>query len=120
MPSPRAKNPARRGGSPLQRQGSESPARRRGSSSSTGSASGQAPGPEEDGLRLNPTFLGVALSSLLAVDLWLSKRMGVCACEDASWGSVRPLMKLVEVSGHGVPWLVCTTYCLYRRSESVV
>lgn len=146
MPSPKAKNPSRSGGSPvlggtggrcdfmplakplnrpsplLQRQGSdpttarlrasESPTRRRGSSSSTGSASGGLS--EEDGIRLNPTFLGVALSSLLAVDLWLSKRMGVCACEDSSWGSVRPLMKLIEISGHGVPWLAGTAYCLYK------
>lgn len=150
MPSPKAKNPNRSGGSPvfggtagrcdfmpltkppnrpspqshlLQRQGSdpttarlrasESPTRRRGSSSSTGSASGQGLS-DEDGIRLNPTFLGVALSSLLAVDLWLSKRMGVCACEDSSWGSVRPLMKLIEISGHGVPWLAGTAYCLYK------
>lgn len=151
MPSPKAKNPGRSGGSPvlgssngrfdflsltkptnrsspphlLQRQGSdptaarlrasESPARRRGSSSSTGSASGQ---PEEDGIRLNPSLLRVALSSLLAIDLWLSKRLGVCACEDASWGSARPLMKLIEVTGHGIPWLAGASYCLYKSDSA--
>ncbi|XP_072245954.1 polyisoprenoid diphosphate/phosphate phosphohydrolase PLPP6 [Leuresthes tenuis] len=111
----------------LQRQGSdpttarlrasESPTRRRGSSSSTGSAGGQGP-PEEDGIRLNPSLIRVALSSLLAIDLWMSKRLGVCACEDSSWGSVRPLMKLLEISGHGIPWLVGAAYCLYK-SDSV-
>uniref|UniRef100_I3J3K2 Polyisoprenoid diphosphate/phosphate phosphohydrolase PLPP6 n=1 Tax=Oreochromis niloticus TaxID=8128 RepID=I3J3K2_ORENI len=142
MPSPKAKNPGRSGGSPvlgssngryefmsltkplnrsspphlLQRQGSdpttarlrasESPTRRRGSGSSTGSASGQGP-PEED-----------ALSSLLAIDLWLSKQLGVCACEDSSWGSVRPLMKLLEISGHGIPWLAGTAYCLYKSDSA--
>ncbi len=150
MPSPKAKNPSRSGGSPvlggsngryeflsltkqlnrspphLQRQGSdpttarlrasESPTRRRGSSSSTGSASGQGLS-EEDGIRLNPSFMRVALSSLLAIDLWLSKRLGVCACEDSSWGSMRPLMKLIEISGHGIPWLAGSAYCLYK-SES--
>ncbi|XP_034387427.1 phospholipid phosphatase 6 [Cyclopterus lumpus] len=146
MPSPKAKNPGR--GSPvlggvngryefmsltkpppllLQRQGSdpttarlrvsESPTRRRGSSSSTGSASGQAP-PEEDGIRLNPSFVRVALSSLLAIDLWMSKRLGVCACEDSSWGSVRPLMKLIEISGHGIPWLAGAVYCLYKSDSA--
>ncbi|XP_029004024.1 polyisoprenoid diphosphate/phosphate phosphohydrolase PLPP6 [Betta splendens] len=151
MPSPKAKNPGRGGGSPvlgssngrfeflsltkptnrsspphlLQRQGSdpttarlrasESPARRRGSSSSTGSAGGQ---PEEDGIRLNPSLLRVALSSLLAIDLWLSKRLGVCACEDASWGSARPLMKLIEVTGHGIPWLAGAAYCLYKSDSA--
>ncbi|KAK5907341.1 hypothetical protein CesoFtcFv8_005204 [Champsocephalus esox] len=104
--------PLNRSSPPHQRQGSdpatarlrasESPTRRRGSSSSTGSGQGL---PEEDGLRLNPSFIRVALSSLLAIDLWMSKTMGVCACEDSSWGSVRPLMKLIEISGHGIPWL---------------
>ncbi|XDV41833.1 hypothetical protein PO909_010633 [Leuciscus waleckii] len=43
-------------------------------------------------MKLNPSFFGIAFSSLLAIDLWLSKRLGVCACEDSSWGSVRPLI----------------------------
>ncbi|XP_028301290.1 polyisoprenoid diphosphate/phosphate phosphohydrolase PLPP6 [Gouania willdenowi] len=140
MPSPKAKNPARPGGSPvlggsngrfdfmskpnlLQRQGSdpvtarlrasESPTRRRGSSSSTGSGP-----PEEDGIRLNPSLVRVALSSLLAVDLWLSKRLGLCCSEDSPWGSVRPLMKLLEVSGHGIPWLAGAAYCLYKSDSA--
>lgn len=153
MPSPKAKNPSRSGGSPvlsssngryefmsltkplnrsappqlLQRQGSdpttarlrasESPSRRRGSGSSTGSASGQGM-PEEDGIRLNPSFIRVALSSLLAIDLWLSKRLGVCACEDSSWGTFRPLMKLIEISGHGIPWLAGAAYCLYKSDSA--
>lgn len=155
MPSPKAKNPGRSGGSPvlgstngryefmsltkplnrssspallLQRQGSdpttarlrasESPTRRRGSSSSTGSGSGGQGPPEEDGIRLNPSFIRVALSSLLAIDLWMSKRLGVCACEDSSWGSVRPLMKLIEISGHGIPWLAGSAYCLYKSDSA--
>ncbi|XP_061834238.2 polyisoprenoid diphosphate/phosphate phosphohydrolase PLPP6 [Nerophis lumbriciformis] len=96
---------------------SESPTRRRGSSSSTGSAGGHGPS-EEDGIRLNPSLFRVALSSLLAIDLWLSKRLGVCAWEDSSWGSVRPLMKLIEVTGHGIPWLAGTVYCLYKSDSA--
>ncbi|KAI9547801.1 phospholipid phosphatase 6 [Gymnodraco acuticeps] len=117
--------PLNRSSPPHQRQGSdpatarlrasESPTRRRGSSSSTGSGQGL---PEEDGLRLNPSFIRVALSSLLAIDLWMSKTMGVCACEDSSWGSVRPLMKLIEISGHGIPWLAGTAYCLYKSDSA--
>ncbi|XP_024134521.1 phospholipid phosphatase 6 [Oryzias melastigma] len=149
MPSPKAKNPARGGGSPvhgtsfefmsltkplnrssplhLPRQGSdpttarlrasESPTRRRGSNSSTASGSGMG-APEEDGIRLNPSLIRVALSSLLAIDLWMSKSLGVCAWEDSSWGSVRPLMKLIEVSGHGIPWLAGTVYCLYKSDSA--
>ncbi|XP_066533510.1 polyisoprenoid diphosphate/phosphate phosphohydrolase PLPP6 [Hoplias malabaricus] len=117
----------------LQRQGSgsessatarlraaDSPTRRRGSGSSNASTSstGASPMPEEDCMRLNPSLLGIAFSSLLAVDLWLSKRLGVCACEDSSWGSVRPIMKLVEVSGHGIPWLLGAAYCLYKSDSA--
>ncbi|XP_062413090.1 polyisoprenoid diphosphate/phosphate phosphohydrolase PLPP6 [Sardina pilchardus] len=147
MPSPKAKNNSgRSGNSPgiggngryefmslnrrpqnlLQRQGSdptsarlrasESPTRRRGSGSSNSSTGGQLP--EEDCMRLNPSIVGIALSSLLAMDLWLSKRLGVCACEDSSWGSIRPLMKLIEISGHGIPWLAGAAYCLYKSDSA--
>ncbi|KAI5623590.1 phospholipid phosphatase 6 isoform 1, partial [Silurus asotus] len=116
----------------LQRQGSdpttarlrasESPSRRRrGSASSNASTSSTGGAPhsaEEDCMHLNPSISSVALSSLLAVDLWLSKRLGVCACEEASWGSVRPLMKLVEVSGHGIPWLLGAAYCMYKSDSA--
>ncbi|XP_072276235.1 polyisoprenoid diphosphate/phosphate phosphohydrolase PLPP6 [Pyxicephalus adspersus] len=74
--------------------------------------------PEEDCMKLNPSFLGIALRSLLAVDLWLSKKMGVCAREGSSWGSARPLMKLVEITGHGIPWIFGTLYCLYKSDSS--
>ncbi|XP_036999465.2 polyisoprenoid diphosphate/phosphate phosphohydrolase PLPP6 [Artibeus jamaicensis] len=99
---------------------SESPVHRRGSFPLGGASPSQAPPPplpEEDRMDLNPSFLGIALRSLLAIDLWLSKKLGVCAGEGSSWGSVRPLMKLLEISGHGIPWLLGTLYCL-SRSDS--
>ncbi|XP_078263906.1 polyisoprenoid diphosphate/phosphate phosphohydrolase PLPP6 [Rhinoraja longicauda] len=68
-------------------------------------------------MKLNPSLLGIALRSLLAVDLWLSKSLGVCATDDSPWGSARPIMKLIEVSGHGIPWLAGTVYCL-AKSDS--
>ncbi|XP_069793868.1 polyisoprenoid diphosphate/phosphate phosphohydrolase PLPP6 [Narcine bancroftii] len=74
--------------------------------------------PEEDCMKLNPSLLGIALRSLLAIDLWLSKRLGVCATEDSPWGSVRPIMKLIEVSGHGVPWITGTFYCLWKSDSA--
>ncbi|MGH0171713.1 UNVERIFIED_CONTAM: hypothetical protein FKN15_010224 [Acipenser sinensis] len=135
MPSPKAKNNA--GRSPnrtpsphlLQRQGSdptsarlrasESPTRRLGSSSASASATGpQQQLPEEDCMRLNPSFAGIALRSLLAIDLWMSKRLGVCAEEDSSWGSVRPLMKIIEISGHGIPWIAGTLYCMWKSDSA--
>ncbi|NXK98568.1 PLPP6 phosphatase, partial [Formicarius rufipectus] len=77
-----------------------------------------APLPEEDCMRLNPSFVGIALSSLLAIDLWASKRLGVCAGEGSAWGSARPLMKVIEVSGHGIPWLLGTFYGLCQSDSS--
>lgn len=98
----------------------ESPVHRRGSFPLAGAGPPQAPPaapPDHDRMDLNPSFLGIALRSLLAIDLWLSKKLGVCAGESSSWGSMRPLVKLLEISGHGVPWLLGTLYCL-SRSDS--
>uniref|UniRef100_A0A8C0VQ92 Uncharacterized protein n=1 Tax=Cyanistes caeruleus TaxID=156563 RepID=A0A8C0VQ92_CYACU len=77
----------------------------------------QVPSPE-DCMKLNPSFVGIALSSLLAIDLWASKRLGVCAGEGSAWGSARPLMKVIEVSGHGIPWLLGTFYGLCQSDSS--
>ncbi|XP_063796320.1 polyisoprenoid diphosphate/phosphate phosphohydrolase PLPP6 isoform X2 [Pseudophryne corroboree] len=94
---------------------SDSPVHRKDSNCSTSS---QQQLPEEDCMKLNPSFLGIALRSLLAIDLWLSKKMGVCARNGSSWGSARPMMKLVEISGHGIPWIFGTLYCLYKSDSS--
>ncbi|XP_053806086.1 polyisoprenoid diphosphate/phosphate phosphohydrolase PLPP6 [Vidua chalybeata] len=123
MPSPRSGR-ERRGGSgsgrpeflSLSQRGPaapDSPSRRR---EPAGAAA--APLPEEDCMKLNPSFVGIALSSLLAVDLWASKRLGVCAGEGSAWGSARPLMKVIEVSGHGIPWLLGTFYGLCQSDSS--
>lgn len=93
---------------------SDSPVHRKDSNSSAS----QQVLPEEDCMKLNPSFLGIALRSLLAIDLWLSKTMGVCARDGSSWGSARPLMKMVEITGHGIPWIAGTLYCLYRSDSS--
>uniref|UniRef100_A0A8C3F7J1 Polyisoprenoid diphosphate/phosphate phosphohydrolase PLPP6 n=1 Tax=Chrysemys picta bellii TaxID=8478 RepID=A0A8C3F7J1_CHRPI len=65
----------------------------------------------------DPSCAAVALRSLLAADLRFSRQLGVCAGERSAWGSARPLLRLLEVSGHGVPWLAGTLYGL-GRSES--
>lgn len=90
---------------------------RRDSGSSSGAASAGGL-PEEDCMKLNPSLLGIALRSLLAIDLWVSKRLSVCATEDSSWGSARPIMKLIEVSGHGLPWLGGAVYSLYKSDSA--
>ncbi|XP_060100595.1 polyisoprenoid diphosphate/phosphate phosphohydrolase PLPP6-like [Heteronotia binoei] len=63
--------------------------------------------------------MAALLRSLLAVDLWASKQLGVCAKEDSAWGCARPLMKIIEFSGHGVPWLFATLCGLYINNSPV-
>lgn len=71
-------------------------------------------GGEELSSSLSQPLVTVTLRFFLAVDLWLSKRLGVCACEESPWGGIRPLVRLVELSGHAAPWLLGTVYTLLR------
>lgn len=89
----------------------ECPARRRSSSCSYFSPGAQT---ESFSVSLSQSIFTIALRFLLAIDLWLSKRLRVCACEESPWGSIRPLVRLVEFSGHVVPWLSGAVYALLR------
>lgn len=70
--------------------------------------------PEEDCMQLNPSFKGIAINSLLAIDICLSKRMGVCARSSSTWSSARPIVKLIGITGHGIPWIGGTVFCLTK------
>lgn len=72
--------------------------------------------PEEDCMQLNPTFRGIALNSLLAIDICLSKKLGVCAYTSSSWGSVRSMVTLLALTGHGITWIFGTLVCLTRSN----
>ncbi|XP_029380132.1 phospholipid phosphatase 6-like [Echeneis naucrates] len=99
-----------RGAASGSRSSSEWPVRRR-SSSCYSSHGAQT---EEPTVSLSQPMVTVALRFLLAVDLWLSKWLGVCACDESPWGGIRPLVWLVELSGHVGPWLAGTLYTLLR------
>ena len=45
-------------------------------------------------------------SRVVAFDEWLSRKLAVCSTADSKFGQLRPLMRLLEYSCHGVPWLV--------------
>uniref|UniRef100_A0A8C1QMU3 Phospholipid phosphatase 7 (inactive) n=1 Tax=Cyprinus carpio TaxID=7962 RepID=A0A8C1QMU3_CYPCA len=45
--------------------------------------------PDEDCMLLNPSFRGIAINSLLAIDICLFKHLGVCIYTTSSWGSMR-------------------------------
>ncbi|XP_013924378.1 PREDICTED: probable lipid phosphate phosphatase PPAPDC3 [Thamnophis sirtalis] len=72
--------------------------------------------PEEDCMQLNPTFKGIAYNSLLAIDISLSKRLGVCASNSAAWGNARSMVNLIGITGHGIPWIGGTLICLVKSS----
>uniref|UniRef100_A0A8D0BQ65 Phospholipid phosphatase 7 (inactive) n=1 Tax=Salvator merianae TaxID=96440 RepID=A0A8D0BQ65_SALMN len=72
--------------------------------------------PEEDCMQLNPSFKGIAYNSLLAIDISLSKRLGVCASNTSAWGNARSMINLIGVTGHGIPWLGGTLICLVKSS----
>ncbi|XP_035247527.1 inactive phospholipid phosphatase 7 [Anguilla anguilla] len=72
--------------------------------------------PEEDCMQLNPSFKGIAMNSLLAIDICLSKRLGVCAYTSSSWGSVRSMVTLLALTGHGITWICGTLFCLTRSN----
>ncbi|KAM3599545.1 uncharacterized protein V6R79_007818 [Siganus canaliculatus] len=72
--------------------------------------------PEEDCMQLNPSFKGIAMNSLLAIDISLSKRMGVCAYTSSSWGGCRSMVGLLALTGHGITWIIGTIVCLTRSN----
>ncbi|XP_059192333.1 inactive phospholipid phosphatase 7-like [Centropristis striata] len=72
--------------------------------------------PEQDCMQLNPSFRGIAVSSLLAIDISLSKRLGVCAGTRGSGAPLRSMVTLLALSGHALPWLLGTLICLWRSS----
>ncbi|KAM9720322.1 polyisoprenoid diphosphate/phosphate phosphohydrolase PLPP6-like isoform 1-T2 [Menidia menidia] len=111
MSSPMTRRNSCRGPACGSRTPPECPPRRRGSSCAYPSPGAHA---EELSASLSQPMLAVTLRFLLAVDLWLSKRLGVCAREGSAWGSLRPLVRLLELSGHVVPWIVGAVYTLVR------
>ncbi|XP_074506662.1 polyisoprenoid diphosphate/phosphate phosphohydrolase PLPP6-like [Sebastes fasciatus] len=93
---------------------SESHVRRRSSSCSNFSSGAQ---PQHFSVRLSQPMFTITLRFLLAIDLWLSKQLGVCACEESPWGGIRPLVRLLEFSGHFITWLTGTVYTLLRGAS---
>ncbi|GFR64205.1 phospholipid phosphatase 6 [Elysia marginata] len=48
------------------------------------------------------------MDSLVTIDQQLTARMAVCATKESSMGHLRPFMKMLEISCHGVPWILGT------------
>ncbi|XP_076003662.1 inactive phospholipid phosphatase 7-like isoform X2 [Genypterus blacodes] len=72
--------------------------------------------PEQDCMQLNPSFRGIAMSSLLAIDICLSKRASVCVGPHGSGAPVRSMVTLLALSGHALLWICGTLFCLWRSN----
>lgn len=72
--------------------------------------------PEQDCMQLNPSFRGIAINSLLAIDISLSKRLGVCVRPHGPGAPLRSMVTLLALSGHALPWLCGTLICLWRSN----
>jgi len=46
------------------------------------------------------------LERLVEWDKTVSKRLALCSSAQSPWGHLRPYMRLLEYSCHGVPWFV--------------
>lgn len=46
------------------------------------------------------------LDRLVEWDKAVSRRLALCSSAESPWGHLRPLMRLLEYSCHGVPWFV--------------
>lgn len=67
-------------------------------------------------MQLNPSFRGIAISSLLAIDISLSKRLSVCARPHGSGAPLCSMVSLLALSGHALLWLCGTLICLWRSN----
>lgn len=67
-------------------------------------------------MQLNPSFRGIAINSLLAIDISLSKRLGVCVRAHGSGAPLRSMVTLLALSGHALPWIFGTLICLWRSN----
>ncbi|XP_030853774.1 phospholipid phosphatase 6 [Strongylocentrotus purpuratus] len=61
--------------------------------------------------------------NILQYDRQWTQRWGVCATKESTSGRLRPVMKGLEISGHGLPWftiLLAILYQSYLSKNSVV
>lgn len=67
-------------------------------------------------MQLNPTFRGIAINSLLAIDISLSKRLGMCVGAHSPGAPLRSMVTLLAFTGHAFPWICGTLICLWRSN----
>ncbi|XP_031557140.1 phospholipid phosphatase 6-like [Actinia tenebrosa] len=66
--------------------------------------------PDQDISSENPRNQGSFIDTLHRLDIELSRRLSFCAAKDSGW---RPVLIALEISGHGVPWIIATLLAIY-------
>ncbi|KAI9541740.1 hypothetical protein NQZ68_027104 [Dissostichus eleginoides] len=84
--------------------------------------------PEQDCMQLNPSLRGIAINSLLAIDISLSKRLSVCVGRQTGGKQTgerqtggNPLSSMVRVlalSGHFLPWILISVISLWSSNTA--
>lgn len=61
------------------------------------------------------------LTWLHSLDLACTEALGVCTHKESPLGNLRPLMKILEISCHGIPWILGTLLILLsvHRAEDI-
>ncbi|GFN77554.1 presqualene diphosphate phosphatase-like [Plakobranchus ocellatus] len=62
------------------------------------------------------------LDSLTVADQQITARLAVCATKEAPFGHLRPVMKVLEISCHGVPWILGSLllFSLSHKPQDIV
>lgn len=56
--------------------------------------------------------------SIIDIDDILTKRLAICANCDSTYGFMRPFMKVLELSCHGVPWIVGSVLAVFVSHQA--
>ncbi|XP_041370611.1 phospholipid phosphatase 6-like [Gigantopelta aegis] len=75
---------------------------------------------KKSGMNAFDMKLNSFLTRLFKLDERLSQDFSLCATPDSRLGYLRPLMKLLEISCHGIPWLLGTVIifvCVHKPED---
>ena len=61
---------------------------------------------------------GGLFCSLIEWDVAVTSKLGLCVDKSARLGHLRPLMKVLEISCHGIPWFVFVVAAIFAAHRA--
>ena len=58
------------------------------------------------------------MHSIIDIDHRLTGRLAICANSNSTYGFLRPVMMLLELSAHGVPWIVGSVLAIFIAHQT--